>query len=65
MSLKEKLKLINLDSNFERLSEEKLSMVFGGGSCTTGSSSGCDRTAVCTCPQKPLEPKPKPDDDLM
>ncbi|WP_291284902.1 hypothetical protein [Flavobacterium sp.] len=55
MSLKEKLKLADFESKYEKLSNAKLSKVFGGNSCTTGSSSKCEGTAVCTCPKK----KPK------
>lgn len=53
MSLKEKLKLADFESSYEKLSKSNLSKIFGGSSCTTGSSSGCDATAVCTCPKKP------------
>jgi hypothetical protein len=54
MSLKEKLKLADFESTYEKLSNKKLSKIFGGSSCTTGSSSRCDNTAVCTCPKRPL-----------
>ncbi|WP_164998735.1 hypothetical protein [Flavobacterium sp. 140616W15] len=58
MSLKEKLKLADFESKYEKLSDKKLSKIFGGGSCKTGSSSSCHSTAVCNCktpPKKKLE----------
>ncbi|WP_158618329.1 hypothetical protein [Flavobacterium bomense] len=53
MSLKEKLNLATFESKYEKLSRKNLSKIFGGSSCTTGSSSSCESTAVCTCPKRP------------
>jgi len=61
MSLREKLRLADFESEFERLSKDKLSKIFGGGSCNrTGSSSKCDKTAVCNCPAPPPPKDPPP-----
>lgn len=57
MSLKEKLNLADFESKYEKLSSKNLSKIFGGSSCTTGSSSSCESTAVCTCPK--IKPKTK------
>jgi len=58
MSLKEKLNLATFESKYEKLSRKNLSKIFGGDSCSTGSSSSCTSTAVCNCqtpPPKKLE----------
>ncbi len=48
--MKNKLKAINLESSYSKLTNKNLSKIFGGGSCNnTGSSSGCDNTAICGC----------------
>lgn len=48
--LNEKLKIASFESNYGKLSKKSMLNVFGGGSCgATGSSSGCDSTAVCGC----------------
>lgn len=70
MDLKKKLQSINLESGYERLSSEKLSSIFGGqlalGSCNvTASSSGCDRTAVCNCPDPDKDGPIKPKEDCF
>ncbi|WP_353935625.1 ComC/BlpC family leader-containing pheromone/bacteriocin [Pedobacter panaciterrae] len=55
MNLKKKLEKISLNQDFQTLTTEDLIRVVGGmssvpGSCGhTGSSDGCDATAVCNC----------------
>jgi hypothetical protein len=62
--MKKKLELIQRKSNFKRLNPEALIQLVGGAGNTygnscgrTGSSCGCDSTAVCNCPP-PIKDKP-------
>ena len=57
-SLKEKLNSVEVNSNFKTLSKSKLMKIFGGNSCTTGSSDKCDNLCRCNCPPPPIIKKP-------
>lgn len=66
MKLK-KLKMLEVHSDFEKLSKESLALIIGGSgytnggtsnSCThSGSSCGCVSIAVCNCPPPVIIPK--------
>ncbi|AZB23350.1 MULTISPECIES: hypothetical protein [Chryseobacterium] len=61
--LNKKLKVASFESNYGKLSKKSMLSVFGGGSCgATGSSSGCDATAVCGCVTQTIK-KPKAFED--